>query len=143
MKIAKNLGTKINFSGYDFIGDMVGDAQEKMIEAVVYRKYDVTQSTNPVGYFTQICWNSFLQRIYKEKRENYIKHKTLEQMYKELEKDVIDDLATHMPDNDQHNRVISDFEKPKEKNNNYAIHKNLSYSKNRKPKEIPEEEEKA
>ena len=132
IKIAENLGSKFNFLSYSYKEEMISDAIEKMIEKVDL--YDVdynTKNPNPFAYFTQIAWNMFLQRIDKEKKEQYIKHKNFEKTYFQDMED-IEDLFN----NEEHNKVIEEFEQRKAKKaaNNYANHKNLSYSKNRKKK---------
>lgn len=137
-QIAKNLSSKINFSSYTFKEEMVGDAVLKMMEAVVDSKYDADISKNPFAYFSQISWNSFLQRIAKEKKEAYVIHKNLDNMFMHedlgnYEEDDYRHINTAMQD-ENHNRIIEQFEKPKEKNNNYAGHKNLSYLPNRQKK---------
>lgn len=130
MHIANKLSTKINFVMYSFREELVGDAIEKMVEAVNLRKFDFTLSSNPFAYFTQISWNCFLQRIEKEKKEAYIKHKNLQNISIE---DLYREFDNMDMNHEEHNRVIENFEKPKEKNN-YPGHKNLSYAKNRKKK---------
>jgi nicotinamide mononucleotide adenylyltransferase len=128
LKIAQKLSTKFNFVSYSFREEMVSDAIEKMVEKV--EKYDVGYNKlnpNPLGYFTQIAWNVFLQRIEKEKKENYIKHKNFERHFStEIHN------MEEMFNNEEHKKVIDDFEAPKTtKSNNYAKHANLDYSKNR------------
>jgi len=125
ISIANKLATKINFVMYTYKEELIGDAIEKMVEAVNLKKFDPTLSSNPFAYFSQISWNCFLQRIEKEKREAYVKHKNLQNLnFEDMES--LGDLM----DNEEHIKVIENFEKPKEKNN-YAGHKNLSYSRNR------------
>jgi hypothetical protein len=126
IQIADKLTTKIIFASYSFKEDMAGDAIEKMLEAVKYQKFDVKLSNNPVGYFSQITWNCFLQRIAKEKKESYIKHKNFQKLYAS-QGDELESLL----DNEEHNRVINDFENPRDKSG-YAVHRNLSYEKNKK-----------
>ena len=129
-KIATNLGNKINFSSYTFKEDMIGDAQEKMIEAVIYKKYDALISQNPFAYFTQIAYNSFLQRIAKEGIQTYIKHANFEN----LEFDDADHVEKLFSDED-HRRVLDKFNTPKKSNSyGYTEHKNLDYTPNRKRK---------
>ena len=134
--IATNLASKINFSSYSYKEEMVGDAIVKMMEAIVLEKYDAAVSQNPFAYFTQITWNSFLQRIAKEKKEQYIVHKNMDNMLQD--EDIYSDdedyrsISDLMAD-DTHNSIIETYEKPKEKNN-YCGHKNLSYKPNREKK---------
>lgn len=133
-RIALNLSQKVNFVMYTFRQDMIGDAIVKMVEAVNLQKFDPIKSQNPFAYFSQITWNCFLQRIEKENREAYIKHKNIQQMVIFDEANMLDEAGLN---NDEHNRVIGNFEKPKEKNN-YAGHRNLSYAQNRRKKPVDE-----
>ena len=130
-KIANNLGNKINFSGYSFREDMIGDALEKMIEAVVFKKYDALISQNPFAYFTQIAYNCFLQRIEKERIQVYIKHENFEN----LEFNDMEHVEKLFSDED-HRRILDNFKKSKnkEKSFGYALHSNLSYKPNRERK---------
>lgn len=129
MKIAEKYSTKVNFFSYTYREELIGDAVEKMIEAVVLRKYDPVISQNPFAYFSQITWNCFLQRIKEEKKQSYISHKNFENMFSTGGED---DLESLMAD-EHHIKIIDDFEKPKDKGN-YVVHKNLSYARNREKK---------
>jgi hypothetical protein len=40
--------------------------------------FDPTKSKNPFSYFTQIIYYAFVRRIQKEKKQNYIKFKSIE-----------------------------------------------------------------
>ena len=128
--IATNLGNKINFSGYSFREDMVGDAIEKMIEAVVFQKYDASISQNPFAYFSQIGWNCFLQRLAKEKIEVFIKHENFENL-EFSDMDHVEKLFT----DEEHRRILDNFKNPKKKDSyGYTTHANLSYAPNRQRK---------
>lgn len=132
MQIAEKLSTKYNFVSYTFRDEMISDAIEKMIESV--EKYDINYSSsispNPLGYFTQIAWNIFLQRIEKEKKQQYVKHKNFERDdLMRMDEEILD-----MLNNEEHNQVIDNFENPKPKTN-ITPHHNLDYSKNRKKKD--------
>ena len=132
IKIASNLKTKYRFSGYpDYVKqEMEGDALEKMLEAVVLKKYDTSLSSNPFGYFTQVAWNCFLQRVDKEIKQTYAKHKCMDnEILNIAEFQKVENINF---DNDYHSKVIEDFERPKEKNSGYVVHRNLSYNKNKK-----------
>jgi hypothetical protein len=142
--IAVNLGNKINFSAYSFKEEMIGDAIQKMVEAVVYQKYDALISQNPFAYFSQIAYNQFLQRIKFEKREIYIKHENFEN----LEFDDMESVEKLFTD-DEHRRILDNFKNPKKKENSlgYSPHANLSYKPNRerkgrKPKCVDNEDKK-
>lgn len=137
MHIAENLGKKINFAAYSFREEMVSDAIEKMLESV--DKYDVDynkEKPNPFAYFTQIAWNIFLQRIAKEKKEQYLKHKNFSiNFYNEMleNRELVND--GNMFNNEDHNRVLDEFENKKEKSAGYSVHKNLSYPAKKKKEE--------
>lgn len=74
--IATRLATKWNFAGYTYREEMVGDALENLIVAV--HSFDPNKSKNPLAYFTQISWYAFLRRIEKEKKQTFVKYKSLE-----------------------------------------------------------------
>jgi len=140
MKIATKLATKGNFSQYTYKEEMISDAIEKMVEDVRLRKYDVNISTNPLGYYSQISWNAFVQRITKEKGQSQIKMKNLERI--SLTRDDIPAIAKSVKNlefNDLEietflNGVPSEEDNSKKKSYGYAKHSNLSY-KRRKKKE--------
>ena len=77
--ICNNLAKKPNFSGYTYKDDMIGDAMIDCIAAV--KNFNPDKTSNPFAYFTQIAWNAFIRRIYKEKKQTYIKHKNFENLY--------------------------------------------------------------
>lgn len=62
MKIAQRLSFSSKFKGYTFREAMVSDAIERMLMAVLRRKYDPTKG-NPFAYFTRIAYNSFKAAI--------------------------------------------------------------------------------
>jgi DNA-directed RNA polymerase specialized sigma24 family protein len=74
--IANRLATKPNFVNYSYKEDMVSDGIENCICYI--DNFDPLKSTNPFAYFTQIIYYAFLRRILKEKKQLYIKHKSLE-----------------------------------------------------------------
>lgn len=78
MMIATKLASKANFSGYTYKDEMISDALENCIVAV--HNFDPEKSKNPFAYFTQIVWYAFLRRIEKEKKQTYVKYKSLEQL---------------------------------------------------------------
>mgnify|MGYP003109513424 CR=1 FL=1 len=77
LQIANRLATKPNFANYTFRDEMVCDGIENCINYI--DNFDPKKSTNPFAYFTQIIYYAFLRRIQKEKKQLYIKHKSLEQ----------------------------------------------------------------
>jgi hypothetical protein len=74
--ICNNLAKRPNFSGYSFIQDMIDDGIIDCTAAV--DNYDPTSTFTPFAYFTKVAWNAFVRRIFKEKKQNYIKHKNYE-----------------------------------------------------------------
>lgn len=73
--IPTRLATKSNFGGYSFRDDMIGDAILNIF--TYYRNFDPTKSKNPFSYFTQISYFAFIRRILIERKNSYIKHKTI------------------------------------------------------------------
>lgn len=76
LKITEGLSHKSNFSGYTYREEMVMDAVENCIRAIM--NYNVEKATrsglpNAFGYFTQISYFAFLRRIAKEKKQQDIK----------------------------------------------------------------------
>jgi len=90
LQIANRLSYKPNFVNYMFREEMVGDGIENCIQYV--NNFDPEKSNNPFAYFTQIIYYAFLRRIEREKRQLYVKHKTLENHL------VMDELTTHHND---------------------------------------------
>ena len=76
MAIAKHLSYKPNFINYTFREDMISDGIENCIQYI--DNFDPEKSHNPFSYFTQIIYYAFLRRIQKEKKQLYIKYKSLE-----------------------------------------------------------------
>ena len=77
-KIATKLANRPNFINYSYRDEMVGDGIENCIKYV--KSFNPEKSINPFAYFTQIVWNSFIGRIGKEKKEQYVKYKSMETM---------------------------------------------------------------
>lgn len=76
LQIAKRLSTKPNFINYSYREEMISDGIENCISYI--DNFDPAKSDNPFAYFTQIIYYAFLRRILKEKKQIYIKHKTME-----------------------------------------------------------------
>jgi DNA-directed RNA polymerase specialized sigma24 family protein len=77
-KIATKLSNKPNFMNYSYKDEMIGDGIENCINYI--KSFDPDKSTNPFSYFTQIVWHSFIHRIQKEKKQQYIKYKAMDNM---------------------------------------------------------------
>lgn len=77
LKIATHLSHKGNFAGYTYREDMISDGVENCL--VYVHNFDPAKSNNPFGYFTQIIYFAFVRRIQREKKQQYIKYKMIEQ----------------------------------------------------------------
>lgn len=119
MMIAERLSTRPQFVSYIFREEMIADAIENSI--VYVHNFDEKKYNNPFGYFTQIIWYAFLRRIYKEKRQLYIKHKISENNMLfdgnfddnisaddiDLDSKLFNDMFV---DNDKMNEIVKGFE---------------------------------
>lgn len=75
--LCENLSHRPNFANYSFREEMVGDGIENCLAAV--DNFDPNeQKQNPFGYFSLIAWRAFVRRIQKEAKQNYIKHKSMQ-----------------------------------------------------------------
>jgi DNA-directed RNA polymerase specialized sigma24 family protein len=63
---------------YSYKEEMIGDAIENCIQYI--RSFNPEKSTNPFSYFTQVVWHAFIHRIQKEKKQQYIKYKAMDNM---------------------------------------------------------------
>lgn len=82
LKIAEGLSHKVNFIRYTYREEMVMDAVENCLRAINNYNPNATTRTgtpNAFAYFTQICYFAFLRRIEKEKKQQDIKFKFIEQ----------------------------------------------------------------
>lgn len=75
-KIATNLSYSPKFIGYSYREEMVADALETMV--LYFDRFNEKKYNNPFAYYTQIGWYSFLRRIHKEQRNQYINYKMIE-----------------------------------------------------------------
>lgn len=76
MMIANKLANRPNFIGYSYKQDMVSDGIYTCLK--YFDKFDPDHTKfNPFGYFSQINFFAFLQRIAKEKKQTAIKGKIL------------------------------------------------------------------
>lgn len=85
--IANRLSHKPNFINYSYREEMISDGIENCIAYI--DNFDPDKSKNPFAYFTQIIYYAFLRRIQKEKKQQYIKHKSLEHSV------IFDELVVH------------------------------------------------
>tara|TARA_B110000908_G_scaffold172593_1_gene241094 strand:+ start:2800 stop:3411 length:612 start_codon:yes stop_codon:yes gene_type:complete len=104
LKICDGLSHKPNFIGYTYREEMVMDAVENCIKAIM--NYDVKKATrtglpNAFAYFTQISYYAFLRRIAKEKKQQDIKERYM--AYAGVE--AFADFNATMPNADSQNIV--------------------------------------
>ena len=81
LRIAEGLSHKPNFVRYTYREEMVMDAVENCIKAIMNYNIEAatrTGSPNAFAYFTQICYYAFLRRIMKEKKQQDIKFRYIE-----------------------------------------------------------------
>jgi len=81
IKICNGLARSPSFMNYSYREDMVMDAVENCVKAIM--NFDVTKTTrtgapNGFSYFTQIAYYAFLRRIAKEKKQTTIKQQLIE-----------------------------------------------------------------
>jgi hypothetical protein len=81
LKISEGLSHKPNFFSYTYREEMVMDAVENCIKAIM--NYDIKKATrtglpNAFAYFTQISYYAFLRRIAKEKKQQEIKERYID-----------------------------------------------------------------
>ena len=115
LMIANRLSTKPNFINYSYREEIISDGIENCICYI--DNFDPSKSNNPFAYFTQIIYYAFLRRILKEKKQTYIKHKTLEnsmllnELYDQGEFSEQEFTPTHIDlDNDNMFDFIKSFE---------------------------------
>jgi len=92
--IANRLSTNRNFIGYTYREEMIGDAIENCLRYL--HNFNPDKSTNPFAYFTQIMYYAFIRRIDKEKKQSYIKYKSMENSL------VMNTLVEMAPDDQSH-----------------------------------------
>jgi len=81
LKIAEGLSHKPNFIRYTYREEMVMDAVVNCLKAIMNYNIDTATRTgtpNAFAYFTQISYYAFLRRLSKEKRQQDIRVKYIE-----------------------------------------------------------------
>jgi hypothetical protein len=77
MKISQHLSYRPNFINYTYKDDMISDGIENCL--LYIDNFNPAKSKNPFAYFTQIIYYAFIRRIQKEKKQTYVKYKSIEQ----------------------------------------------------------------
>ncbi len=75
--LSKKIAVKSCFSGYSFIDEMISDGVENVIQYGIVN-FDPSKKANAFSYFTQIIKWAFIRRIQKEKKQQYIKLKNMQ-----------------------------------------------------------------
>lgn len=119
IELCNRLSHRPNFNGYtrQWKEEMINDAILNCLASVdnYNPQYAVDgKQQNPFGYFSLIAWNAFLRRIKTEKKEQYVKHKNLDNLNIFDENESISDSKF---DNAAHNYIIDQFEEKKGKKN--------------------------
>lgn len=72
--ISRGLSKRFNFSGYTpaWKEEMIGDGIEAAIKGLI--NFDETKYDNPHAYITMACFNAFIQRIKKERKQTAVKY---------------------------------------------------------------------
>ena len=76
LKIANGLSYRPNFINYTYRQEMISDGIENCLQYI--HNFNPEKSKNPFAYFTQIIYYAFIRRIQKEKKQLYIKYKTMD-----------------------------------------------------------------
>lgn len=74
LSISHGLSKRFNFSGYtaSWKEEMIGDGIEAAHKGLI--NFDETKYNNPHAYITMACFNAFVQRIKKERKQTAIKY---------------------------------------------------------------------
>ena len=130
LKIAQRLSFRPNFINYAFKNDMISDGIENCLHYI--HNFNPEKSNNPFAYFTQIIYYAFIRRIQKEKKQLYIKYKSMQNYeiapeYMDQEKSNNNFVSLSDYENSDFKVMVDDFvdnfEKSKKKK---AIKKNES-----------------
>ena len=107
LKIAQRLSVRPNFINYTFKNDMISDGIENCLHYI--HNFNPEKSNNPFAYFTQIIYYAFIRRIQKEKKQLYIKYKTMQNV--EQKSDFDGDANVSIDDyrNSDFKTMVDDF----------------------------------
>ena len=76
LKIANGLSYRPNFINYTYRQEMISDGIENCLQYM--DNFDPAKSKNPFAYFTQIIYYAFIRRIQKEKKQQHVKQKMIQ-----------------------------------------------------------------
>lgn len=107
LKIARKLSSLHYFNGkYSYSDEMIDRAVENCIRKI--DKFDVDETKNPFSYFTQICYYSFISTIEEEKKNCYIKFRSL--MDALSDPDMIRDIGAESSGDGEHTHDNMSFD---------------------------------
>ena len=86
MKISEHLSYRPNFINYTYKDEMISDGIENCL--LYIDNFNPEKSKNPFAYFTKIIYYAFIRRMQKEKKQTYVKYKSLERHV--LEDDILE-----------------------------------------------------
>ena len=86
MKISEHLSYRPNFINYTYKDEMISDGIDNCL--LYIDNFNPEKSKNPFAYFTQIIYYAFIRRMQKEKKQTYVKYKSLERHV--LEDDILE-----------------------------------------------------
>lgn len=135
--IARGLSYRPNFINYGFREDLVMDGAEDGIRRL--RNFDAEKYNDPFSYFYRVIYWAMVRRIQKEKKELYVKHKTIQNtvvMGTGAANYSIADGKADMSFLDPDNEYMSDFVE------NYEHNLREKADKKKRDKEAKENEEK-
>ncbi|MDR3503088.1 MAG: hypothetical protein P4L79_10975 [Legionella sp.] len=109
-KICVHLSYSYQFINYSYKEEMIGDGILSCIQAVP--NYMI-EKPNAFAYFTMIAFNAFVNRINKEQKQHYIKHKNI---YNSMNGELLTEVQATMTTKDgvslvdASDRVIEQYE---------------------------------
>ena len=112
LKIAQRLSFRPNFINYAFKNDMISDGIENCLHYI--HNFNPEKSNNPFAYFTQIIYYAFIRIIQKEKKQLYIKYKSMQNYettpeYMDQEKSNNNFISLSDYDNSDFKVMVDDF----------------------------------
>ena len=110
MRICDHLSYSYKFINYSYRDELVADGIMNCVQAV--ENFDPEKSNNPFAYLTMVCFNAFVNRINKEARQNYVKHKNF---YNAMNGDLLDEIQPQRNKEgisliEQTDRIIEQYE---------------------------------
>ena len=107
LKIAQRLSFRPNFINYTFKNDMISDGIENCLHYI--HNFNPEKSNNPFAYFTQIIYYAFIRRIQKEKKQLYIKYKTMQNVEQKSDFDADANVSIDDYRNSDFKTMVDDF----------------------------------